>query len=227
VTTFTTGFRYSDRESKAEYVWRKYGEILSAEVLDVGADQCFLKPYVVANRGSYRGVGFGPSVDLEVDLETGTLPFPDGSFDAVICLDTLEHLEAAHAVFGELCRVAREHVLISLPNCWNEVWHALRTGDYAPGQPLKFYGLPERPPQDRHRWFFSLGEARSFLRHNAARNGFVIAHMDTHAGVDLFGPGVRGLVKRLLLRQVFRSDLERLELTEGTLWALLRRNPPS
>ena len=45
------------------------------------------------------------------------LPMPDRAFDVVVAVDLLEHLHAedrAQAV-GELCRVARERVLIAFP----------------------------------------------------------------------------------------------------------------
>jgi len=46
-----------------------------------------------------------------------SLPFPDGSFDAVACLDTLEHVspELRPAFLFELCRVARRHLVLAAP----------------------------------------------------------------------------------------------------------------
>jgi len=35
-----------DRESKAEYLYSKYKDIFKGKVLDVGADQCFLKQHL-------------------------------------------------------------------------------------------------------------------------------------------------------------------------------------
>ena len=32
---------------------------------------------------------------------------------------------------------------------------------------MKFYNLTPEPPLDRHRWFFSEAEARTFLQYNA------------------------------------------------------------
>jgi hypothetical protein len=34
------------------------------------------------------------------------------------------------------------------------------------------YGLPVEPPQDRHRWLFSLKEARCFVQERALKLGF-------------------------------------------------------
>lgn len=46
------------------------------------------------------------------------LPFADASFDLVICAETLEHLDPADLVPAahELYRVARRHVLVTVPN---------------------------------------------------------------------------------------------------------------
>ncbi len=46
------------------------------------------------------------------------LPFADGAFGSVVCVDVLQHLPAIEEPIAELCRVAREQVflLIWLPN---------------------------------------------------------------------------------------------------------------
>lgn len=48
------------------------------------------------------------------------LPFADGSVDAVLCAETLEHLDPADlpAAAAELRRVARRHVIVTVP--WEE-----------------------------------------------------------------------------------------------------------
>jgi SAM-dependent methyltransferase len=45
-----------------------------------------------------------------------TLPFPDGAFDLVTCLETLEFLMDARSVLGELVRVLRPGGLLVLTN---------------------------------------------------------------------------------------------------------------
>ena len=63
-----------------------------------------------------------------------SLPFADGSFDAALCLEVLEHLEDPTAVVREIHRVAPRRLLISVPNCellgylWDQLatpWHML------------------------------------------------------------------------------------------------------
>ncbi len=44
------------------------------------------------------------------------LPYPDESFDTVICSEVLEHLERPKDALGELARVARRWCVISVPN---------------------------------------------------------------------------------------------------------------
>jgi len=54
--------------------------------------------------------------DIRVDIRK-KLPFKDGSFDVVVNMDVLEHIEAGKrkGVVGELVRVARNKVIISVP----------------------------------------------------------------------------------------------------------------
>ncbi len=44
------------------------------------------------------------------------LPFADGSFDIVICLEVLEHLESPWLVVDELARVCSRYLLVSVPH---------------------------------------------------------------------------------------------------------------
>ena len=55
---FHTDFRYTDRETKARYVWLKYQRILTGRILDVGADECYLRDYL-DERAEYLGIGPG------------------------------------------------------------------------------------------------------------------------------------------------------------------------
>jgi 2-polyprenyl-3-methyl-5-hydroxy-6-metoxy-1,4-benzoquinol methylase len=44
------------------------------------------------------------------------LEFPDKSFDTVILLEVLEHLEDPYAALSEILRVTRENLIVSVPN---------------------------------------------------------------------------------------------------------------
>jgi SAM-dependent methyltransferase len=222
MSRFYTDYCYIDRRTKAKYVWLKYGSILKGRILDVGADERYLKQYLPEGI-EYWGIGLGGNPDQQVDLEREEIPFPDSSFDCTICLDVLEHLDNIHGVFDELCRVSRQYVIISLPNPWASFVHILLFGSNHLDQPMKFYGLPPEKPEDRHKWFYSNEEAEKFVSYRAARNGMRVIHIDNYKAVSkdrLLKRLLRSLAARILLR---RSGLALKNIYAGPLWAVLEK----
>lgn len=215
---FLTDFKYSDRKTKAEYVKNKYDSLLNETILDVGSDECHLKN-LVGNNSSYFGIGLGGNPDLKVDLDKGAIPFRDNTFYCVLCLDVLEHLENVHFIFDELCRVSRKYVIISLPNPWRDFYRTMRGGDYGPGQPMKFYGLPYERPEDRHRWFYSMDEAVAFIRHRGRLCGM------RNLQIDFEDTERVKFLRRFLERVLFPGAERRKNLHKGTLWAVLEKHP--
>lgn len=219
---FQTDFRYTERESKAEYVARKYREILQgASILDVGADECYLRRHLGPD-STYTGIGLGGNPDRIVNLEQERIPFPDDSFDCVLCLDVLEHIDNPHETLDELCRVSRRYVIVSLPNPWGSFWRRLRMGESPEGKIMKFYGLPVEKPEDRHKWFFSATEAQQFIRHRAEKNGMQIVQMDFESVGRLSG-GVRGRLRRAAAAILLAGDYAHEDLYASTLWAVLEK----
>ncbi len=87
---------------------------------------------------------FGPSVvysacDIDPELVTLTkqknpavecmtasiyeLPYPDHSFDIVVCLEVLEHLEYPDKALAELARVSKKYIVASTPH--EPLWRVL------------------------------------------------------------------------------------------------------
>ncbi len=150
IAIYHTDLSYDEAASKARYLADKYRSVLGGSVLDVGCGkrlvgECVPRPDL------YTGVDMNPPCDCVVDLEREALPFAEANFDVVVCCDVLEHLEAAHRVFDECCRVARSRVIISLPNPARDFLRQVFSGSEGK---LKYYGFPCENPGNRHRWFF-------------------------------------------------------------------------
>ena len=71
------------------------------------------------------------------------LPFADGEFELVLCLEVLEHIEGPEAALAELGRVTSEHLVISVPD---EPW--FRAGSLLRGKYLR--GLGNHPEHVNH-----------------------------------------------------------------------------
>jgi SAM-dependent methyltransferase len=207
IQRYSTDAEYTDRESKAAYIARKYAPVLGGSVLDVGCGEGLLRRHL-PRPDLYVGVDAAPSGDTPVDLERGALPFADRSFDAVVCTDVLEHLEAAHAIFDECCRVSRSRVIISLPNPVRNFITELFAGS---GGRMKYYGLPAENPGDRHRWFFGFEEAEAFVRQRAAHNAFEVEQLDSSHDGCCYWLNAKG-----------EDVLDHPNIRRGTLWAILR-----
>lgn len=150
---------FKDRAARSEYISRRFQPLLQGKILDVGCDMAVLKTLLPG--ADYTGVDISGAPDFQVNLEaTGRLPFSDNAFDSVVCTDVLEHLENLHQMFGELARVSRRNVILSLPNNWVNARVPIARGRGSFGK----YGLPADKPPDRHKWFFSLSEAADFIQ---------------------------------------------------------------
>ncbi|MFN8223876.1 MAG: methyltransferase domain-containing protein [Gaiellales bacterium] len=208
------------RAAKAAQVWERFEPHLRGRsILDVGADRCHLREHLDAG-ATYWGIGLGGTPDQEVNLEAGPIPFGDRAYDTVVCLDVLEHLANPHATFDELCRVARETVIVSLPNPWADAYRALRHGRYRDSLAIKYYGLPPAPPGDRHKWFFAASEARSFVAARALHNGFdVVEHRSDAGRPSPFRNPLRTVAEWLLFRAGAGLD----DAYAGTQWFVLAR----
>lgn len=203
---------FPTRADRSQYVARRFAETFRGSVLDVGCDEALLRG-LLPEATRYFGVDIVGKPDLPLNLEqTERLPFDDRSFDCVVCTDVLEHLDNFHAMFGELTRVMARHLVLSLPNCWVGARQPLARGRGS----FAHYGLPVDRPVDRHKWFFNLTDAETFVRTQAERRGLAIR--------DLFAAEKpRPALVRALRRLRYPSQACYLNRYAHTLWVLFER----
>ncbi len=58
-----------------------------------------------------------------VEGDAGDIPFADDEFDLVACIETIEHVPDPDRTIAEMARVARRHLLVSVPR--EPLWRAL------------------------------------------------------------------------------------------------------
>lgn len=199
---------YRDPRERAVFAAVWFPEAVRGRVLDVGCGERHLAEHV---GGMYVGLDRRAPHDVRADLERGGLPFADASFDSVVCLDVLEHLDRLHELCSEMSRVSCRWVLISLPNAYEigQRWSFLR----GRGLPRR-HGLPERPPPERHKWVFGYSEARRFAH---TRAGLRVAREQAY-----YPPRGRGL--RRLMARLNRTGRPFVpDLLAMAYWALLER----
>ena len=211
---FHSNLTFRTRETKAGYIYDKYREILIGRIADVGADKQHLLAHLPPDC-AYTAIGLEPDHDVRVDLEE-KIPLPDDAFDCVLCLSVLEHVENLHQLFDELCRITRRWLILQVPNAWAHFLGMLRYGVYQPDRPMKFYNLPNGPPRDRHRWFFSATEAERFFRERGRQNGMTVTQIDTS------GPrGPKRAAYAVLLRPFVHRSISLHDLLATEVWAVL------
>lgn len=163
---------FPSRKDRGIFVARRFEKYLRQSILDVGCYEAPLRELLRA--ASYTGVDMAGNPDIELNLEkVERLPFEDNSFDTVICVDVLEHLDNLHSVFADLVRVSKQYIIVSLPNCWRDARCPIERGRGGFGH----YGLPAEKPLDRHKWFFSLTQARKFIEAKAKEFGLEAEEM--------------------------------------------------
>ena len=98
---------------------------LGGDLLDVGCGRGLLWPNVRGRFASYTGVDIIPFEAfpaegrfVAADLDAGTIPLADASFDVVAAVETIEHLDGPRRFVKELARLIRPGgwLIITTPN---------------------------------------------------------------------------------------------------------------
>jgi hypothetical protein len=132
-------------------------------LLDVGCRGCELRDYVT-DLVQYKGVDLfqndNGNVDFVLNVEEG-LPFPDNSYDFVVALDLVEHLNNFQGGLEELYRVARKSLMVMLPNIAHIVF---RKEFVLRGRLGAKYDLKYGMGKDRHRWLTTIPQIDDYMR---------------------------------------------------------------
>lgn len=107
-------------------VWHQLDEVQKLQpnrVLEVGPGPGLFKTVAATFGISVETLDLDPELKPDHVGSATAMPFSDGSYDVVCAFQMLEHLpyEAALQAFGEMARVSRRHVIISLPDA-RPVW---------------------------------------------------------------------------------------------------------
>jgi ubiquinone/menaquinone biosynthesis C-methylase UbiE len=157
--------------------------------------------------------------DTKLNLdEIHRLPFDDDSFDTCCAFEVLEHLEHFHLICDEMYRVCKSTLFVSLPNsavemvsiCRNQRFYndPLENGVYS-----KFYGMPLKVPEDRHRWWLTFED---IIRY------FVWFERANSCEVRFFIPDSERTLKRRVFRMLVGHRLY-LTLFCSTVWIRIQK----
>lgn len=129
--------KYNSRNPLVQFAIRRFFSALrdllldvkAKNILDVGCGEGFYISYLRQNcplalnitgiDSSYEALSLAQELNPCQKFIQGNiynLPHKDKTFDMVICLEVLEHLEAVGAALNELCRVSRKYCLLSIPH---------------------------------------------------------------------------------------------------------------
>jgi 2-polyprenyl-3-methyl-5-hydroxy-6-metoxy-1,4-benzoquinol methylase len=178
-----------------------------ARLLDVGCRDCELKEHL-PNTIGYIGL------DLQQNRQ-GTVAYVgdvmsvllNEQFDCIVAMDVLEHVDNPGLLFDRLLGLARNYLLISLPNCYDlksRVKFAL--GGNLGGK----YVFTAQSPVDRHRWLMGRREILSFYTEKARQHRVSFQSADLLYGdfnSPSWGSKIRALSRLVLPRTLCTSTV--------------------
>jgi hypothetical protein len=204
------------RLDRQRTVGRLYEEYLQDEsVLDLGCDVRGVEEFV-GKHTRYCGVDMHGKPDILVDLDKDGFPFEERSFQTIVCVETLEHLQKMHSIFDSILCASNRYVVCSLPV---EFSHAQNRFVDSFGAPSSSAFTPIAPVFDRHEWLGGVSDNLDFVYYRSALGGFEIER------IDLFY-----FPKRLAINQdksiidlFARGRVDKLNKTVGVMIFVLKR----
>ena len=102
-------------------IWHQMNEVLSlnpSTVLEVGIGSGLFKTLMLSYGINIESVDIDPEVNPDYVASATDLPFENDSYNCVCSFQVLEHLPYTKSIqaFGEIVRVAKDDIIISLPD---------------------------------------------------------------------------------------------------------------
>jgi ubiquinone/menaquinone biosynthesis C-methylase UbiE len=147
----------------------------------VGVDRS--QAMIAQASANLAAAGSGLAGRVEFQLADGnSLPFPDKSFDFVMCNSVLHHLAEPQKLFAEIARLAKPGGAILLrdlrrPGRLAYPLHVWRHGRYYSGMMRKLF-------RDSVRSAYTTEELQRLLDSSALRGARVFEHRSTHIGIE-------------------------------------------
>ncbi len=109
------------RKKRWASIWHQIDEVLQLQpstILEVGPGPGLFKAVMRHYGVSIETVDIDPELNPDYIASVLDLPFSSASYDCVCCFQMLEHLpyEDSLRAFGELARVARRYIIVSVPD---------------------------------------------------------------------------------------------------------------
>ena len=141
-------------------MWHQLDEVQKLQpnrVLEVGPGPGLFKTVAATFGISVETLDLDPELKPDHVGSATAMPFSDGSYDVVCAFQMLEHLpyEAALQAFGEMARVSRRHVIISLPDArpvWRYQLHIPKYGPWDFFIPRPLFKAPVHEFDGEHYW---------------------------------------------------------------------------
>lgn len=190
---------------------RRFSTRRNIDVVDVGCGDRPYEPILRPYARTYTGVDAVDSPSVDVVARAESLPFPDASFDCVVCTQVLEHLEDPWAAARELFRVLRPGGV----------------GLVSTHGVARYHAAPESTVEDYWRWTHA-GLERLFRMTGSWTEVQVIPNGGTGAGLAyLIGREFEIVLSKLRLPFVAAPVSLTLNILGGSADRLFRRLYPT
>ena len=140
--------------------WYQFNEILSlnpVSILEIGPGPGLFKGLAELFYFEIETLDIDPDLDPDYVASATDIPLADRSFDCICAFQVLEHLPYKQSLkaVGEMSRIARKNVVISLPDAlvpWVYALHVPKIGQKIIHIPKPRLRLPNREFNGEHYW---------------------------------------------------------------------------